>query len=110
MTDRGIPVSDFKALAEDMARVHSGGAFDFCLACGQPIPCRGSRGSRAATALDTAADLEAWADEAVLALQAATVIGERSCRAGDHLNYGNHDRLIGARTALARAIPEEEGS
>lgn len=38
--------------------------------------------------------LRRWALEASQALHAATVIGQRSCRDGDHLNYTNHDRLI----------------
>jgi hypothetical protein len=33
-------------------------------------------------------------DEVVIALDAATVIGMRSCREGDGLHYANHDRLI----------------
>ncbi len=39
-------------------------------------------------------DLQQWINEAVLALDAATKIGQRSCNLGDHLNYANHDRLI----------------
>ena len=35
-----------------------------------------------------------WVDEVVLALDSATIIGMRSCRPGDGLHYGNHDRLI----------------
>lgn len=35
-----------------------------------------------------------WIQEACLALQAASVIGARSCTPGDGLNLANHDRLI----------------
>ena len=44
--------------------------------------------------------LRAWVEEASRALQSATIIGERSCRPGDGLNYGWHDRLIAAAAAL----------
>jgi hypothetical protein len=43
---------------------------------------------------DTVAVPRRWVEEAVGALAAATTIGMRSCRAGDHLHYDNHDRLI----------------
>lgn len=35
-----------------------------------------------------------WALEVTVALKAATTIGMRSCRDGDHLHYSNHDRLV----------------
>lgn len=42
-----------------------------------------------------------WVEEVVLAMRAAMVIGQRSCRDGDHLNYRNLQRLIeGAPTGL----------
>jgi len=44
-----------------------------------------------------------WARDAALALEAATEIGKRSCRAGDHLNYSNHDRLLREFAALEAA-------
>lgn len=34
-----------------------------------------------------------WVDEVVIALDSASVIGARSCRPGDGLDLGNHDRL-----------------
>lgn len=43
---------------------------------------------------ETVAVPRRWIEEAVSALAAATIIGMRSCREGDHLHYGNHDRLI----------------
>ena len=44
--------------------------------------------------------------DAANALEAATTIGTRSCRDGDHLNYSNHDRIITrARSALVLAEP-----
>lgn len=45
--------------------------------------------------------LRGWVGDAARALDAATTIGQRSCRDGDHLNYGNHDRLIREAAALA---------
>ena len=35
-----------------------------------------------------------WVDEVLIALDAASVIGQRSCRPGDGLHIANHDRLI----------------
>lgn len=35
-----------------------------------------------------------FVEEVALALKAATTIGMRSCRDGDHLHYANHDRLV----------------
>jgi hypothetical protein len=46
--------------------------------------------------------------EATIALRAASTIGERSCRDGDHLNYGNHDRLIAEATRLRAALADLE--
>jgi hypothetical protein len=47
--------------------------------------------------------LRKWAAEACIALEAATVIGERSSRPGDGLDYGNHDRLL--REARELGVP-----
>lgn len=41
-----------------------------------------------------------WAVEATLALDAASAIGKRSCRDGDHLHYANHERLVSEAQAL----------
>lgn len=41
-----------------------------------------------------------WAQEVISALEAATTIGQRSCRPGDGLNYANHDRLVAEGRAL----------
>ena len=38
--------------------------------------------------------------ETILALDAATRIGTRSCSEGDHLHYANHDRIIREWAAL----------
>lgn len=46
-------------------------------------------------------DLQQWIDEAALALDAATTIGQRSCNPGDHLHYANHDRLVASKPNLA---------
>lgn len=35
-----------------------------------------------------------WVSEVLIALESATIIGKRSCNSDDHLNYGNHDRLV----------------
>ena len=48
-------------------------------------------------------ELVEWARDAALALESATEIGKRSCRAGDHLNYSNHDRLLREFAALEAA-------
>jgi hypothetical protein len=48
--------------------------------------------------------------EATIALRAASTIGERSCRDGDHLNYGNHDRLIAEATRLRAALADPGAS
>lgn len=56
-----------------------------------------------------------WVDEVVLALDAATTIGIRSCNPGDGLHIGNHDRLIreaqqwSAFARTARSLPMEDG-
>lgn len=51
--------------------------------------------------------LRKWAVEAAQALHAATVIGQRSCRDGDHPNYANHDRLIRELNEMSGSANEE---
>ena len=46
-----------------------------------------------------------WVDEVVLALDAATKIGRRSCSWSDHLHYANHDRLIASAPNFAGLTP-----
>jgi hypothetical protein len=46
------------------------------------------------------AQLEATLAEAILALDAATTIGKRSCSPRDHLHYANHDRIVRDGRAL----------
>jgi len=51
--------------------------------------------------------LRNWITEAVIALNAATTIGQRSCRDGDHLHYANHDRLVAEASHLLDALAIE---
>lgn len=48
--------------------------------------------------------LRKWAAEACIALE-ATLIGERSFRAGDGLDPGNHDRLLREARELGVPVP-----
>jgi hypothetical protein len=52
------------------------------------------------------AEIDAWVLDVQNALAAATTIGMRSCNPHDHLNYGNHDRLIAIANDVRAALKE----
>lgn len=55
----------------------------------------------------TLEEAQNWIDDVVRALEAANVIGMRSCRPGDGLNYASHDKFIREKPDLRAVLADE---